>query len=170
MSESSTPPWSPPDLLRRVGRLRVPLVVQPSFVVSDRWLRERLGAERLEWAYPFRSLLEQGVRLAGSSDAPVESRDPWSGLTAAIAPRPAGEDRERLGVEEALGLYTHGGCEALGDTGQGTLAPGSAADLVVLGVPRWPEALPLGPRAVVATYRDGRCTYLAASDRPAQGL
>lgn len=85
-----------PDLIDRMAQLGVLASVQPAFVQSDaHWLDDRLGPERARWTYPFRSMLEAGVRLRGGSDAPVENPDPLTGARAAV-------HRSGWNVEEAL--------------------------------------------------------------------
>lgn len=153
---------TPPAVLRELARARPLLVVQPGFVLSDWWLGERLGPARSRWAYVFRSLAELGVPLAGSSDAPYDTADPWRGMRAAV------DRRDELGrsanswpdqaltAPEALALYTEGAHRALGLPERGRLAPGAPADLVVLTVPRLDDALRTGSSAVRETWVDGR--------------
>jgi predicted amidohydrolase YtcJ len=70
--------------------------VQPAFLASEQtWLEKRLGPERMDRAYPFRSLAEAGVRLLGGSDSPVELPDPETGINAAV-------DRHGINVAETL--------------------------------------------------------------------
>ncbi len=59
--------------------------MQPSHAIGDlHFAEKRLGLERLENAYVWRSLLNQGVRVVGGSDAPVEIGDPRIEFKAAI--------------------------------------------------------------------------------------
>jgi predicted amidohydrolase YtcJ len=118
-----------PTLLGRLDRVRPHLVVQPSFVASDVWIRERLGPRRARWTYPFRSLLAHGHAPAGSSDAPIESFDPWTGIAAAVAPR-VPRAPERVGAVDALRMYGRNAGPPLGLTGVGSLETGGYADLV----------------------------------------
>src|SRR5262249_20066351 len=60
----------PPDLMARMRALGVVAAVQPQFIVSDFWTVERLGPQRAPWAYPFRSMREAGIRLAGRTPRP----------------------------------------------------------------------------------------------------
>jgi predicted amidohydrolase YtcJ len=159
---------APLPLIDRAVRCHVPLVVQPSFVPSDTWIPERLGPERARWAYPFRTMLARGVLLAGSSDSPVESGDPWAGMAAATRARAGAA--ERLDPSAALDLYTRGGAEALGIPGGGTLEVGAPADVVVLSVPTWSEAIRVGGEAVAATYLAGNLTFASAVFGASQGL
>src|SRR3546814_15184169 len=45
----------------------------------------RLGPDRLNGAYAWRSMEQAGVRLAFGSDVPVESANPFPGIAAAIS-------------------------------------------------------------------------------------
>jgi predicted amidohydrolase YtcJ len=141
------------------------VVVQPSFRISDRWIRERLGSERALWTYAYRQLFDAGIPLAGSSDAPVEEPDPWLGLRAATSPAPHGSAPGVLSPEEALGLYTVGAATALGRPELGALRPGGPADFVLTGVPDLAAAMRAGRRAVEGVWRDGRPIGPAAPPR-----
>ena len=140
--------------LQRIGRLGIIASVQPAFIGSETtWLGERVGEDRLRLTYPFASLLAAGATLAGGSDSPVESPDPFAGMALA-------RDRAGLVVEEslnaaaALGLFTNGGSKALGEPPP--LAVGSPADLVVVDRdPLTASADELRETAVVATVIDG---------------
>jgi predicted amidohydrolase YtcJ len=91
--------------IERMGRLGVTASVQPTFMTSEEtWLVKRLGPERFERAYPFKSLLEAGVPLIGGSDSPVELPDPRTGIDAAVN-RPGFNPAERLSPEEAEAMF-----------------------------------------------------------------
>jgi predicted amidohydrolase YtcJ len=114
-----------PDDVARFARLGVTASVQYTHATSDRALAARLWADRLDRAYPYRQLLDAGVRLAGGSDAPVEELDPLAGLRAA----------QDCGVsyEEALTSFTAAPAWLEGaEHRRGALSPGFDADLVVL--------------------------------------
>ena len=114
-----------PDDVARYARLGITASVQYTHATSDRELAARLWADRLGHAYPYRQLLDAGVRLAGGSDAPVEDLDPLAGLRAAA----------ECGVsfEEALESFTAAPAWLEGaEDRRGRLSPGSDADLVVL--------------------------------------
>ena len=114
-----------PDDVARYARLGITASVQYTHATSDRELAARLWADRLGHAYPYRQLLDAGVRLAGGSDAPVEDLDPLAGLRAAA----------ECGVsfDEALTSFTAAPAWLEGaEDRRGRLSPGSDADLVVL--------------------------------------
>ncbi len=48
------------------------------------WIAESIGVQRTKYAYPWRTLLDAGVRIPGGSDAPVESVALLAGIYAAV--------------------------------------------------------------------------------------
>ncbi len=60
------------DLVRRIRELGIALAVQPHFVITDWWVVNRVGADRARYVYPFKTLIDNGVMLGFSTDAPVE--------------------------------------------------------------------------------------------------
>ncbi len=159
---------TPPDVLAALDRSRPALVVQPGFVWSDHWLAARLGRGRARWAYAFRTLRDRGVLLAGSSDAPYDSLDPWRGLRACLDRRdPRGrsgnpETGEALPAEEALVLYTRHGGAVLGESDLGNLEPGARADLVWTAAKDPLSAIRAGHAALRETWVGGRPVFRRA--------
>ncbi len=147
---------TPPSLVEELKRIDPIVVVQPRFAESDTWLAARLGPERARWTYAFRTLRDRGITLAGSSDAPIEPLDPWTGMRAAVG---APVREERLAEDEAMELYTVPAAEALGLDGGGVLLPGAPADLVILSTSDVPAAIRLGSEAVDETWIGGRPVY-----------
>ncbi|NLK19589.1 MAG: amidohydrolase family protein, partial [Synergistaceae bacterium] len=126
-----------PDQRRRLAELGVYCDIQPAFVPSDMNMAEsRLGADRLPWAYSWKSLLDEGLVMAASSDAPVESVNPWESVAHLMERKgPQGVFRpgERLSLEEALPLFTSNPWKMVGLEGfSGRLEAGCAADVAVL--------------------------------------
>ncbi len=129
-----------PDQLRVMAELGASAAVQPHFVISDWWVVQRLGERRASWAYPFKSMVEAGIPVGFSTDAPVEPLDPWETVYAAVT---RGEDEgvklasltpgEKMGLEEALDAYTRGSAYLLAEEDKlGRLMPGMYADFIVL--------------------------------------
>ena len=87
--------------IERMARLGVTASVQPAFLASEGdWLEKRLGEERMNRVYPFRSLLEAGVKVIGGSDSPVELPDPAIGISRRHRPprlQPVGDPDPRPG-------------------------------------------------------------------------
>jgi hypothetical protein len=127
------------DLARYRG-LGVVASIQPSHAIDDmRWAEKRIGKERCRDAYSFRSFLEAGIPVAFGTDWYVEPLDPRIGLYAAVTrefteggPPGGWLPEERIGLEDALDLYTRGSAHAeFAEERKGTLEVGRLADLVV---------------------------------------
>lgn len=59
--------------------------MQPTHATSDMNMAEdRVGKDRIKGAYAWQTLLKQGTVIAGGSDFPVESANPFYGLHAAV--------------------------------------------------------------------------------------
>ena len=117
--------------------------MQPVHQTSDMFMAEaRLGPDRLEGAYAWNTILQNGGRLAFGSDAPVESADPFAGLAAAIsrsnaAGEPVGGWRvsEAVTREQALAGFTSEAAFAgFAESRFGRLLPGERADFVLVDV------------------------------------
>lgn len=129
----------PQDIPRFAG-LNVIASVQPSHAPSDRYLADRHWGARARYAYPFRSLLRSGARLAFGSDVPVEELHPLKGMFAAVARKRESEPASRpwypeesITIQEAIHGFTLGAAYASGeDRLKGSLTPGKLADLVIL--------------------------------------
>lgn len=119
--------------VERFAELGVIAAVQPLFMRSERdWLGSRLGRVRTKWVYPFRSLLEAGVTVAGASDAPIEETDVLAAIHTAVT-RHGFEMEQCIGAEEALRMFTSDAAAAsLTDGETGTITEGKRADLVAL--------------------------------------
>jgi predicted amidohydrolase YtcJ len=158
-----------PALTARAARLRIPVVSQPGFLsgLGDGFA-EAFGAQA-DQLYAFRSWRQAGITVAGSSDAPVITPDPLTGIRDAMMRRTAagqviGPD-ERLTARDALALYTAGGAYAMHrETEIGSLEPGKLADFTVLDR----NPLTIDPEQttsiqVLATVVDGTPTYQSGS-------
>jgi len=132
----------PVDLARqRFLELGVIASVQPGHATSDMpWAGARLGLERLNGAYAWRSLLRSGARLCAGSDFPVEEADPRLILHAAVTRRdPSGQPasgffpEQRLSVGEAIrALTSDAAYAAFAEDRLGQIMVGRPADLTVL--------------------------------------
>jgi predicted amidohydrolase YtcJ len=119
------------NAIRHMKRLNLIASVQPHFVVSDFWAADRVGPERARWVYPFKSLITEGITVAGGSDCPVEPINPLFGIQAAVARETLPE--ERITVNDALRMYTINGAYAsFEDDAKGSIEAGKLADLIVL--------------------------------------
>ena len=128
------------DLVERMKKLPVVLDIQPAFVASDfPWVMDRLGEDRLDWAYAWKRLVDEGFICGAGSDAPIEEVDPLLGIYAAVARRKPGEThegylpKEKLSRYEAVSLFTTGSAATIGKAdSRGKLGIGFDADFTIL--------------------------------------
>ncbi|MDW0110049.1 amidohydrolase [Sporosarcina aquimarina] len=128
------------ELVDRMEKLPVILDIQPVFVPSDfPWAKERLGEERMDWAYAWKKLIDKGFVCGGGSDAPVEEVDPLLGIYAAATRRKPGESHEgylpdeKLSRYESVALFTSGSAATMGKAdSRGKIFKGFDADFTIL--------------------------------------
>ncbi len=127
--------------LSRIGRAHIIASMQPTHQTSDRLMAEkRLDPSRLKCAYAWQAMLKTGAKLAFGTDFPVESPNPFPGLSAAISRQdvngqPSGGwfPSERVTLEQALSAYTRGGAYAgFAEDKIGALEPGRWADFIIV--------------------------------------
>ncbi|MFI4870385.1 MAG: amidohydrolase family protein, partial [Phycisphaerales bacterium JB061] len=115
--------------------------MQPTHCTSDmRWVEERVGPVRADGAYVWQSLLASGVRIAGGSDFPVESHNPFLGLYAAVTrqnldeePRGGWRPTERMTREQALRSFTIDAAFAgFNEKNVGSIEVDKLADFIVI--------------------------------------
>jgi predicted amidohydrolase YtcJ len=150
---------------RRIASLGAIGVVQPSYIesIGDEW--DAMPSPARLHSVPLRDLLDAGVTLAGSSDAPIASYAPLAGMVAAVTRRTARgaihEGEQSIGHLEALRLWTTGSALAVNLEHEiGVLKPGARGDLVVLSEnPLTVPAERLGHIRVERTILAGRTVF-----------
>ena len=130
-----------PSDFRRYARLGVIASMQPTHCTSDMyWAEDRVGPERVKGAYAWKSFLNSGVKIAGGSDAPVESENPFFGIYAAATrqdqkgwPKGGWYPEQKLTREEALRIFTiDAAYAAFEEDIKGSLKEGKLADMVII--------------------------------------
>lgn len=123
------------------GRYSIIPSVQPTHATSDMyWAEQRLGAERIKFAYAYKKLLLQNGLVANGSDFPVEDINPLYGFYAAVTRKdksnfPANGFQAENGLtrEEALKAMTiWAAYAAFEENEKGSLEKGKFADFVIL--------------------------------------
>jgi predicted amidohydrolase YtcJ len=155
--------------------------MQPTHQTSDRLMAEaRLGPNRLAGAYAWQSVLKTGAKLAFGTDFPVESPNPFPGLSAAISRQdmngePTGGwiPAERLTLGQALHAYTRGAAYAgFAEDRIGALEPGKWADFIIVDRdPTQVDAQSLAKTQVLETWVAGKRVFnrAAAASPPERG-
>ena len=130
---------TPVDQLRFVELDVIPSM-QPSHAIGDlHFAVERLGLERINNAYAWRNLIDQGLIIAGGTDAPVEIGDPRIEFYAAITRKDVdGYSAEgwnldqRLSRVEALKMFTiWPAIASFQENVKGTIEVGKLADFSI---------------------------------------
>jgi len=115
--------------------------MQPTHATSDKNMAEtRVGHERMEGAYAWRSFLHQGSRIACGSDFPVESPNPFFGIHAAVTRQDASGQpiagwypNQAMSLKEAFRCFTLDAAYAgHAENSLGSLEPGKWADFIVV--------------------------------------
>ena len=131
---------SPADI-PRFRQLDLIASMQPTHATSDMNMAEdRIGKERIKGAYAWRRFLDQGTRIAGGSDFPVESDNPFFGLHAAVTRtdhdnRPPGgwHPEQAMTLIEAFRAFTLDAAYAQHqERSIGSLEPGKWADFILV--------------------------------------
>jgi predicted amidohydrolase YtcJ len=129
------------ETVNRIAEDDVIASMQPYHAVDDgRWAERRIGPERIQLTYAFRSLLDAGARMTFGSDWTVAPLQPLLGIHAAATRQtidgmnPDGwVPQQIISVEEAVTAYTASNAYASYLEGQlGKIEPGYYADLVAL--------------------------------------
>lgn len=107
--------------LADLGRLGLVASVQPAHLLDDRETMDRVWADRAERCFTLRSMLDQGVRVALGSDAPVAPLDPWLAIAAAVHRGQPGDEpwhpEQAITTAEAIGACVDGRRIAVGQPG-----------------------------------------------------
>lgn len=115
--------------------------VQPTHATSDMpWVEERLGSERLQYAYAYKQLLTQNGILPLGTDFPIEDISPFKTFYAAVSrkginglPEEGFQPENALTRQEALkGMTIWPAISNFEEDKKGSLEVGKKADFILL--------------------------------------
>lgn len=115
--------------------------MQPTHATSDMNMAEqRMGPDRIKGAYAWQRFLKQGTVVAGGSDFPVESPNPFFGLYSAVTredhqglPPGGWYPQQDMSLLQALRAFTLDAAYAEhAEKTLGTLEPGKWADFILI--------------------------------------
>jgi len=158
-----------PDDLKKVIDTGVIASMQPIHILSDMFTADKHWGKRSRMAYAFGSLLKSGTHLILGSDAPVESPNPFIGISAAVTRRRENGDpglsgwypEERISIGDAKKAYSEIPAFVSGQGNRfGQIKAGLAADFIIL--PRNPgtiDPMELSHLLPEQVFVDGNCVF-----------
>ena len=160
------PSW---ESIRKAAEKGIFFVMQPIFLYAEiESYLKNLGETWMKQCYPVRTILDQGVKLCFSTDAPATSwavpYDPFPCLKAAVTRKAydgtdCGQD-QKVDMETAVKLYTRESAKAAGFRRIGQLKKGYKAHFAILD--RNLFTIPkeeIDQVKVEALYMNGECIY-----------
>jgi predicted amidohydrolase YtcJ len=129
-----------PEDVPRFAELRVIAALQLLWAVADPSTNEQVkpyvDPSIYGWMYPARSILDTGGIIAGASDWPVSTANPFEAIYQAetrSGPQGVLDAAQRMPREAMLYAYTRNSAQELDQLREiGTIAPGKRADLVLI--------------------------------------
>jgi hypothetical protein len=130
----------PKDFIR-FKSLNVIPSAQPYHCIDDgQWVERRIGHERCKTTYPFKTFLDDGIKLCFGSDWTVAPMNVMWGIYAAVTRRtldgknPDGWfPEQKISVEDAIKCYTlHNAYASFEENIKGSITVGKLADIVIL--------------------------------------
>ncbi|MCP4104537.1 MAG: amidohydrolase [Desulfobacteraceae bacterium] len=149
--------------IQKIREHKIAVVTQPEFL-------SHMGSENVPplpgiRQLPLRTLIDNGIRVAGGSDWPVVSCNPFDGIERAVTRR-TGETEvlqkeEAVSVKEAIAMYTSEAAFILGQSHDvGSLEAGKRADFILLSEdPFKVDKKRLSAIKVIETYLGGICVH-----------
>ncbi len=128
-------------ILDKIKQSDLIVYIQPVFVDTDMDIVEhRIGKERMDKVYAWKTMLDMGIKACGGSDAPVVGFDIMENIYFAVTrknicelPQGGWIPEEKLSVHEALLLFTVNAAYAsFEENFKGSLEIGKAADLAII--------------------------------------
>ena len=161
-----------PDDMSRPRDLALVLSMQPPHAVEDKaWAEDRLGPERIHWAYAWRTLRLEGAHLVLNADNPGSDHNIFYGMHAALTRRDKSREPERgwypgesLTIDEVVRAYSRWAAFAgFREELTGVIREGFWADFTAMDVDPFvlsksdPGAILNG--SIVLTVVDGEVVY-----------
>lgn len=160
------------DLIERIKKMPIIVDIQPRFTSNYNiwWSEDRLGPERIRYAYAWNTLIKEGIILTGSSDSPVEPYSPMLGVYSIVCrqdltgkPEGGWYPKERVSVYDAISMYTRNAAySSYEEDIKGTITVGKLADFAVMEEdPFTVDPLHIKDIRVMQTWLGGKKVYEA---------
>ncbi len=157
------------DASDRMAKFGIAAYIQPIFVASDsKIVEKRVGRERAEYSYNWKTLIDTGVAVTFGTDCPIETPNPFENIFCAVnrcdmEGNPAGGwlPGQKLTVGESVRAYTQTSAWAGHEESiKGTIQPGKYADMAVLSRDIF-DVDPMGIKDIecIMTIKGGEIAY-----------
>ncbi|MGB9728145.1 MAG: amidohydrolase, partial [Nitrososphaeria archaeon] len=156
------------DQADKLSTLNVPVSVQPHFIITDWWAKNRVGEDRVKYVWPFKTMIKKGIKIGIGTDCPVEPLNSWETVYAAVTrgkydgiPFYDDTKEECLSLEETLHAYIWGSAYIMHEEDNlGSLEEGKFADFIALdNDPFTVSENQLKNIKVIETYVGGKCVW-----------
>jgi len=154
--------------IQRLANIKVAACVQPHNMILDINMIDESVGERGRWTYAYKEMLDAGIPVLFSSDAPVCDPSPLVGIHAAVTrqrldgtPEGGWYPEQRISVEDAVRGYTTVPAAFYGQSNKmGTLTSGKRADMIVLDRDIFEvDPMEIADARVEMTIFNGRIVY-----------
>lgn len=154
--------------IQRLAELEMAACVQPHNMILDINMIDESVGPRGRWTYPYKEMIDAGIPILFSSDAPVCDASPLVGIHAAVTrqrhdgtPEGGWYPEQRISVEDAVRGYTTVPATFYGRSNDlGSLSVGKFADLVVLDRDIFSvDPMEILETQVLMTVFDGKVVY-----------
>lgn len=130
-----------PDQLEKLARMKAHIYCQSIFLDYDtKIVHSRVGNERAESSYCWKTLMHSGATVSNGTDCPVELPFALGGIQCAVTRQPLDGSlppylpEQAFTVQEALDSYTSGSAYAsFEESTKGRIQTGMLADFIMLG-------------------------------------
>lgn len=156
------------NLLQETKKKNIAVVTQPIFVFAEiESYLKNLGPTFKDFCYPYKSILDNGIKMAFSSDAPAtswsEPDNPFVAMKSACQRKSYdGQDtgiNECVSIETAIDLYTREASNIVGVDTLGQIKEGYLADFIVLDRDILVNQEDMEQTRVLETYMNGKLVY-----------
>jgi predicted amidohydrolase YtcJ len=126
-----------PKIIEKMKKKNIGTHIQPVFLWSDFFIvKDRIGQNRIEYSYNYKTIESNGIRMGFGSDSPVEIPNVIKGIDLAVNREINGNiflPNEKISVFNAVKYFTTDAAYfSYDEDKKGKLLPGMLADFVII--------------------------------------